>query len=214
MPRHPRYDLLDVPQHVIQRGHNRQPIFFCDEDYRFYLAAVQHAAERSGCAIHAYVLMTNHIHLLVTPSQANGLAKLMQAIGRRYVPYINATYHRTGTLWEGRYRASLIEAEAYFLLCSRYIELNPVRAAMVAHPAASSWSSYHWHAGGTSDPLLTDHDLYRRLGQTAAERQAAYRALFETEMASPVLQEIPGRPQKDRAAHKRARRGKKEMSQG
>jgi putative transposase len=108
--------------------------------------------------------MTNHIHLLVTPSQANGLAKLMQAIGRRYVPYINTTLHRTSTLWEGRYRASLIEAEAYFLLCSRYIELNPVRAVMVAHPAAYPWSSYHWHAGGTSDPLLTDHDLYRPPG--------------------------------------------------
>lgn len=163
---------------------------FCDDDYRFYLTSLQHAAQRYGCDIHAYVLMTNHIHLLVTPYQANGIAKLMQSIGRRYVPYINATYQRTGTLWEGRYRAGLVDAEAYFLLCSRYIELNPVRAAMVPHPAAYPWSSYHWHAGGTADPLLTEHDLYVRLGHTAAERQAAYRTLFETEMAPPVLQEI------------------------
>jgi putative transposase len=136
MPRHPRYSLLDVPHHVNQRGNHRQPIFFADEDYRLYLTAVHHAAPRYGCAIHASVLMTNHLHVLVTPSRANGMGNLMQSIGRRYVPYINTTYHRTGTLWEGRYRASLVEAEAYFLLCSRYIELNPVRAAMVAHPAA------------------------------------------------------------------------------
>jgi putative transposase len=135
-------------------------------------------------------LLPNHIHLLVTPSRAHGMAKRMQSIGRRSVPYINTTYHRTGTLWEGRYRASVVAAEAYVLLWSRSIERNPVRAAMGAHPAAYPWSSSHWHACGTPDPLRTDHALYRRLGHTPAERQVAYRALCETDLAPPVVQEM------------------------
>jgi putative transposase len=190
MPRQPRYALPGIPQHVLQRGNNRQPIFFCEDDYRFYLASVQHAAAQHAIAVHAYVLMTNHVHLLVTPQQATGIAKLMQSIGRRYVQYINTTYQRTGTLWEGRYRASLVDAERYFFLCARYIELNPVRAAMVAHPATYPWSSYRWHACGKPDPVITDHDLYQALGHTPQERQEAYRGMFHAEITEGVLQEI------------------------
>lgn len=190
MPRPPRYALPGIPQHVLQRGNNRQPVFFCDDDYRFYLASVTLAAAQHAIAVHAYVLMTNHVHLLVTPQQASGIAKLMQSIGRRYVQYINATYQRTGTLWEGRYRASLVDTDRYFFLCARYIELNPVRAAMVAHPATYPWSSYRWHASGEPDPVITDHALYQALGRTPHERQGAYRALFHDDIAEGVLQEI------------------------
>lgn len=190
MPRPPRYALPGIPQHVLQRGNNRQPVFFCEDDYRFYLASVKLAAEQHGIAVHAYVLMTNHVHLLVTPQQANGIAKLMQSIGRRYVQYINTTYQRTGTLWEGRYRACLVDAERYFFLCTRYIELNPVHAAMVAHPATYAWSSYRWHACGEPDTVIADHDLYQALGHTPHERQVAYRAMFHPAIAEGVLQEI------------------------
>jgi putative transposase len=146
MPRLPRYALVDVPQHVIQRGHNRQPVFFHQDDYSLYLQCLHDAAATYHSVIHAYVLMTNHVHVLMTPHQTDSLAKVMQSLGRRYVQYINTTYHRTGTLWEGRYRASLVEAEGYLLACYRYIELNPVRAGMVPKPAAYPWSSYRWHA--------------------------------------------------------------------
>jgi putative transposase len=190
MPRQPRYPLPDIPQHVIQRGNNRQPVFFADDDYCFYLACLQRAAEQHACAVHAYVLMTNHVHLLVTPSQANGVAKLMQSLGRRYVQYVNVTYQRTGTLWEGRYRACLVEADTYLFSCSRYIELNPVRAAMAPHPGAYPWSSYRWHACGEPDPVITDHSLYHALGSTPDERQAAYRGLFEEVLDARVLQDI------------------------
>ena len=142
MPRQPRDALPGFPQHVLQRGNNRQPVFFGEDDYRFYLAAVTLAAAQHAIAGHASVLMTNHVHLLVTPQQADGIATLMQCIGRRYVQYINTTYQRMGTLWEGRYRASLVDAERYFFPCARYIQLNPVRAAMVVHPASYPWSSY------------------------------------------------------------------------
>lgn len=190
MPRQPRYPIPDIPQHVIQRGNNRQPVFFADDDYRFYLACLQHAAEQHTCAVHAYVLMTNHVHLLVTPSQANGVVKLMQSIGRRYVQYVNATYQRTGTLWEGRYKACLVEADTYLFTCSRYIELNPVRAAMVPHPAAYPWSSYRWHVYGEPDPVITDHELYHALGSTPDARQAAYRGLFQEAFDEHLLQDL------------------------
>ena len=131
-----------------------------------------------GCAIHGYVLMTNHVHLLVTPHAANSLPRTMQSLGRRYVRHVNTRYRRTGTLWEGRYRAAPIDGEAYFLVCCRTIELNPLRARIVRHPRDYRWSSYRAHAQGTTDPLLTDHALYDGLGATPAERQKEYRALF------------------------------------
>jgi len=134
--------------------------------------------------------MTNHVHLLMTPQRPDGIAKVMQAIGRRYVHHINTTYQRTGTLWEGRYRASLVEAESYLLACVRYIELNPVRAHMVQDPGHYPWSSYLWHACGQPDPIITDHALYLALGRTFQERHAAYRALCHEHLHPSLLQEI------------------------
>ena len=135
MPRQPRYALAGFPQHVIQRGNNRSATFYAEQDYRVYLECLAEACHVHETALHAYVLMTNHVHLLMTPGKTNGLAKVMQSLGRRYVRYVNDTYRRTGTLWEGRYKASVIDTEHYLLACYRYIEMNPVRAGLVAHPA-------------------------------------------------------------------------------
>jgi putative transposase len=142
MARLPRYTLPGQPQHVILRGNNRSIIFAADEDYRFFLDCLGDAATRHGCVIHAYVLMTNHVHLLITPEHEGSIGKALQSVGRRYVQYFNYTYQRTGTLWEGRYKATLIDSESYLLTCYRYIELNPVRADMVPHPRDYLWSSY------------------------------------------------------------------------
>ncbi len=178
MARSARYFLPGQPLHVIQRGNNRGAIFFTDADYGRYRFWLAEAAAAYGCAVHAYVLMSNHVHLLVTPARADSLPRTMQSLGRRYVRYVNDVYRRTGTLWEGRYRAAPIDSEAYFLACCRYIELNPVRAGMVAAPGGYAWSSWGAHAEGAVDPLLSEHDLYRRLGATSDERRAAYCALF------------------------------------
>jgi putative transposase len=190
MARLPRFFVPGVPLHVIQRGNNRGILFSQITDYQVYLDWLKEAAQWHGCAIHAYVLMPNHVHLLVTPTHQDSLPKTFQSLGRRYVQYFNATYERTGTLWEGRYRATLIEPEAYLLTCCRYIELNPLRAEMVRHPRDYRWSSYHYHAEGKSDPLLTPHSLYQRLGGTAAARQQAYRALFRHHLSGETLDTI------------------------
>jgi putative transposase len=178
MARLGRYFLPNQPLHVIQRGNNREPIFYCEEDYVRYRDWLVAAAAKHGCSIHAYVLMTNHVHLLVTPKRVDSLPRMMQSLGRRYVRHINVAYRRTGTLWEGRYRAAPIDGEAYFLACCRYIELNPVRAGMVRHPRDYSWSSYRAHALGAADVVVSIHPLYRTLASAAVERQRAYRALF------------------------------------
>ena len=190
MARLGRYFLPDQPLHVIQRGTNRQAIFHEADDYRAYLRWLGAAAEAHGCTIHAYVLMTNHVHLLVTPQAADSLPRLMQGLGRNYVRYINRAYRRTGTLWEGRYRAAPIDSDPYFLSCSLYIELNPVRAKMVAHPRDYSWSSYRAHAYGKADPLIADHALYRSLGRTQAERQKSYRALFAKPLGQDFIHDL------------------------
>lgn len=190
MARLPRYVLPGVPQHVIQRGNNRQPIFAEDQDYRAYLDWLKAAADQHGLLVHAYVLMTNHAHLLVTPEQEDSIGKTLQSLGRRYVQYFNFTYDRTGTLWEGRYRATVVQAEDYLLTCSRYIELNPVRAGMVTSPAHYRYSSYRHNAQGRTDPLLTAHEVYKRLGRTIAGRADAYRALFRGAVEEAALQEI------------------------
>ena len=180
MARLGRYFLPDQPLHVIQRGNNRGAIFFCADDYARYRGWLAEAAGDYGCLIHAYVLMTNHVHLLVTPRRADSLPRAMQSLGRRYVRYVNAAHRRSGTLWEGRYRAAPIDSEAYFLGCCRYIELNPVRAGMVAHPRDYLWSSYRAHMHGAADALVSDHPVYRALGRGPEARQKAYRALFRT----------------------------------
>jgi putative transposase len=163
MPRKPRFFVPGIPGHAIQRGNNRQAVFFENEDYRVYLGWLKLAAEKYRCDIHAYVLMTNHVHLLVTPARRDSISGLFQYVGRHYVAYVNHTYGRTGTLWEGRYKASLIEEERYLLTCYRYIELNPVRAGIVSSPEQYDWSSYCFNALGKVNPLLSPHPLYYRL---------------------------------------------------
>jgi putative transposase len=187
MARKPRFNMVEIPQHVIQRGNNRQATFYAEEDYRLYLDCLLEAAKKYGCAIHAYVLMTNHVHLLVTPSLPEGISRMMQSVGRRYVQYINYSYKRSGTLWEGRYKASLIQSEAYLLTCSRYIELNPIRANIVKEPQDYQWSSYRANALGAEDELLTSHTEYQALGVTPEQRKAAYRTLFQAQLDPETL---------------------------
>lgn len=190
MARLPRFVLVGHPQHIIIRGNNRAPVFAAEEDYRFFLDKLADAAKKHQCDIHAYVLMTNHIHLLATPHKEDGLSKMMQMLGRYYVQYYNYTYKRSGTLWEGRYKASLIDSEQYALLCYRYIELNPVRANMVGHPAEYPWSSYRANALGHSDPIVTPHALYWALGSDDGQRQLHYRSLFDGQVDEISLDQI------------------------
>src|SRR5690348_13519202 len=177
MPRSLRIDLPDVAQHVIQRGNDRRPCFFGEIDYIRYLQDLREIARREGCAVHAYVLMTNHVRLLMTPAAAGGIGRTMQALGRRYVRYVNDRHGRTGTLWEGRYKACPVGDERYLLQCHRYIELNPLRAKMAADPADYAWSSHRSIALGAPDPLITLHPALARLGRTAEERRRNYREL-------------------------------------
>jgi putative transposase len=190
MARQPRFVLPGQPQHVIQRGNNRDIIFVADEDYQFYLEKLAEACKRFECDLHAYVLMTNHVHLLMTPHKEDSISKVMQSVGRYYVQYFNYQYKRTGTLWEGRYKATLLDSEQYLLTCYRYIELNPVRAVMVGHPSAYPWSSYGRNALGREDALVTEHLLYRRLGRSSEERAKAYRQLFRNHLSEKMLTDI------------------------
>lgn len=190
MPRKPRFFLPDVPVHVVQRGHSREPVFFEESDYWAYIEWLTEAAERYRCAIHAYVLMTNHVHVLATPGDGEGVSRLMQYVGRRYVPYVNYTYGTSGSIWEGRFKASLIQDETYLLTCMRYIEMNPVRANMTATPGQYRWSSYRANAQGREDKLIAPHPLYKRLGRSSASRQEAYRALFKAHLGEKDLKDI------------------------
>jgi len=190
MSRKPRFFLPNVPVHAIQRGNNRQAIFFDDADYKAYLNWLKVAADKYSCKIHSYILMTNHVHLLVTPETSDGLSRLFQYVGRFYVSYINKTYGRTGTLWEGRYKANIVEEARYLLNCSRYIELNPVRAGMVKSPEKYRWSSYKTNALGVEDSLLTPHPLYLQLGSKDGVRWLAYQELFKTSLDTSVLDDL------------------------
>jgi putative transposase len=190
MARKPRYYLAGFPCHVIQRGNNREPCFFADLDYVYYLDCLKDAASKYDCAVHAYVLMTNHVHLLMTPATPDGISRVMQSVGRRYVQYVNFSYKRTGTLWEGRHKASLIQTQTYLLSCYRYIELNPVRAGMVERPGDYPWSSYAAHAAGKPDPVVEDHAEHLALGDTADQRQRAYRELFRQSIPDADLSAI------------------------
>jgi len=190
MPRLPRFFVPDLPLHVIQRGNDRTPIFGGPDDLAFYRRCLAHAACDRAVAIHAYVLMTNHVHLLVTPSCATSVPKMMQSIGRIYVQYFNREYRRTGTLWEGRYKAAIVDDEQYLLTCMRYIELNPVRARMVPTPGEFRWSSYRANACGAADDLVTPHVIYRRLGPSPEVRQAAYREFFRSAIPEGDLANI------------------------
>lgn len=179
MARLPRLIVPHQPHHVIQTGNNEQPVFHDDDDCLAFLGWLRAAARTYKVQVHAYVLMPNHLHLLVTPTDEDGLGQMMQWVGRYYVPYFNQKYGRSGTLWNGRYKTSLIDADAYFMLCSRYIESNPVRSGLVARHEDYRWSSYCHHAGIRPDGLIIDHPKFWELGNTPFEREAAYVALFE-----------------------------------
>jgi len=182
MARLGRFFIEGQALHVIQRGNNRQPVFFVEDDYANYRQWLIAAAADNGLSVHAHVFMTNHIHLLVTPETAESLPRTMQSLGRRYVRHINTRDGRSGTLWEGRYRAAPIDSEEYFIACCRYIERNPVRARMVAHPRQYRWSSYRAHGEGADDALALFHNAFRRLGRSVEERHAAYRALIREKL--------------------------------
>ena len=190
MARLPRLNLPGIPQHVIQRGNNKQVSFFNDKDYAVYLDKLKLYSAKYSVAVHSYVLMTNHVHLLMTPETEQGVSQMMQSLGRYYVRYINQTYDRTGTLWEGRYKSTLVDSDNYFLTVSRYIELNPVRAGMVSHPAEYPWSSYQYHALGKPIELITPHFLYQGLAKTEKTRQKRYTALFDKMIPEYTLEEI------------------------
>ena len=190
MTRLPRFQLPGVPLHVIQRGNNRSNCFFEQADYIFYLDSLREAADRYSCRIHAYVLMTNHIHLLVTPCLEGAVSSMMQSAGVRYVKFVNRAHDRTGGLWEGRYRASLVESEDYMLACYRYIELNPVRAMMVTHPGDYLWSSYHANARGETSSLISPHEEYLRLGTSREQRITAYSQLIAEPLEQSLCDEI------------------------
>ena len=190
MPRRSRITVAEVPVHIIQRGNNRGACFFTDADYELYLTQLQVLAAQFGCAVHAYCLMTNHVHLLLTPQQVDGSALLMKHLGQRYVQHVNRSYRRSGTLWEGRFRSCLVDSEHYLLACYRYIELNPHRAGMVNHPRLYRWSSYRSNAEGKASDLIKPHDQYVQLGRGAQPRREAYRALFRDALYAAVVNDI------------------------
>ena len=174
----------------MQRGHNREPVFFEDQDYLEYLKILKRVSEVCHCAIHGYVLMTNHIHLLLTPDAGDSISRLFQQCGRQYVGYINRAYRRRGTLWEGRHKGIIVESTAYMLTCMRYIELNPVRAGIVARPEQYRWSSYAANALGEDNCIVKPHDEYVSLGSTLSRRREAYCSLFDAELTCDELKRI------------------------
>ena len=190
MPRHARFRLDGYPLHVIQRGNNRSACFLDDRDRILYLALMEELSRAHACHVHAYVLMGNHVHLLLTPELASNISGMMKDLGQRYAQHFNRTYKRTGSLWEGRFRSSIIDTEAYLLRCHRYIELNPVRAGMVKHPSGYVWSSYRVNAEGGHSTLVDPHPHYLALGDDAASRRRAYLELFVEHPPQREIDEI------------------------
>jgi putative transposase len=190
MARLPRLSVPAYPHHVIQRGNNGQPIFQTDADRRRMLELIEEYARQFEVAVHAYVLMDNHLHLLLTPRTGDGLPRLMQALGRRYVRYFNDSHGRTGTLWDGRYKSTLIEAERHLLACMVYLDLNPVRAGLAAQARDYVWSSHGHYAGLRVERLLTPHPLYWQLGNTPFAREAAYAQLVQSGLSSQQQQAL------------------------
>lgn len=190
MARLPRLSLPGHPHHVIQRGNNRQAIFHTDADRALFLDLLRDSASAHGVAVHAYVLMGNHFHLLLTPAREGGLSRCMQALGRRYVRQFNDLHGRSGTLWEGRYRAALLQAERYLLPCMVYLDLNPVRDGLVVQPQDYAWSSHGHYAGLRVDKCLTPHPLVWQLGNTPFDRESRYRDLVQQGVSAPVQQAL------------------------
>ena len=191
-----------VPLHVVQRGNNRTTCFFGDEDFDRYLRFLRRAADEERCRIHAYCLMSNHVHLLVTPEDNWACARFMKVVNQRYAQHLNRVHERTGTPWEGRYRSNVVFSMRYVLACYRYIELNPVRAGIVRHPSDYPWSSYPTNADGVANPLVSAHGCYAALGRDPATRRRAYRALVDQALATPLIDNIrtaigSGRPLRD-----------------
>ena len=190
MSRLPRVCPVGISQHIIQRGNNRQICFGTQEDYFAYVGWLKEFSDKFSIDVHAWVFMTNHVHLLCTPREVNGVSQMMQALGRQYVRYFNHRYKRTGTLWEGRFKSCLVEDEEYLLHLYRYIELNPVRAGVTADPSEYKWSSYQVNALGKTSTLCTPHCLYNALGMNIVERQICYRSLFATQVEGTLLDNI------------------------
>jgi len=190
MPRLPRCAPPDIPQHIIQRGNDRQACFADKQDFAVYLNCLDESSRRYCVDIHAWALMTNHVHLIVSPRSDGSISLMMQAVGRDYVSWFNKRHTRTGTLWEGRFRSCLIDSEHYLLTCYRYVEMNPVRAGLVSHPVLYEWSSYRHNALGHRSRLLTAHPVYLQLGRSAAERLAAYQELFSEQLDETQLSDI------------------------
>jgi putative transposase len=190
MARLPRVDLVGVPQHIIQRGNNRQVCFASEQDFAVYASWLKEYSEKFLVDVHAWVFMTNHVHLLCTPRQSKAISHLMQSLGRRYVQYFNYTYKRSGTLWEGRYKSCLVQEDNYLLQLYRYIELNPVRAMMVDDPAHYVWSSYQINALGKKSDLCTFHPVYLSLANNSDNRYQTYRDLFKFHVDGELLSDI------------------------
>lgn len=199
MPNSPRRIIAGVPLHITQRGVDRCATFLTDEDFAYYLWVLRATSAAHNCRVHAYVLMTNHVHLLLTPAEASGPAQLMRALGVRYVRYFNQRYGRTGTLWEGRFRSTLVETDSYFFACSRYIERNPQRAGITENPRAYPWSSFHRNACGESDQVVTPHPLYAALGSDMADRCSAYLRLYAAEVTPEMAVAVRTAPPARRA---------------
>ena len=190
MPRRPRMYIPGYCYHIVQRGNNREACFFEPENYRVYLKYMGECLPRYGNYLHAYCLMTNHVHLLISPSKTESISNLLKVVCSRYAQYINKKYSRTGTLWEGRHKSSAVDTELYLLKCYRYIELNPVAAKMVSRPEEYVWSSYHHNAWGEKDALVSRHDLYLALGENEIERCSNYRELFRDAISPEDIHSI------------------------
>jgi len=187
MARLPRYTITNQTQHIIQQGRDEQQIFFQEQDYQYFHDCLEAAAYNYDLRIHAYVLMPDHVHVLATPGASDSVSRTVQSVGRNYVQYYNECYNGSGTLWEGRYRATVLDEKEFLLTCSRYIELNPVRAGLVKHPRDYRWSSYAHNAMSLKDEMLSAHREYKKLGSDNKQRAAAYRALFKKKLSAETI---------------------------
>ncbi|WP_082817344.1 transposase [Microbulbifer thermotolerans] len=190
MPRLPRLNLIDIPQHIVQVGHNNLPCFFDDEDYQFYLICLKNAADQYRVDVHAYVLLPNMVQIIAMPRVPDGVPSMMQSLGRRYVQYVNHRYKRSGTLWRGRYKSSLIDSDAYLLTCYRYVELRPLYLGLADSLSDYRWSSFHHHVNTEENEVITDHRLYMALGETPRARAQEYRKLFRYSFDRHLLEYI------------------------
>ena len=187
MPRRARMYLPGYTYHIVQRGNNREACFLGEENYQLYFELLRDILPRYGATLHAYCLMTNHVHLLMSPGNEESISNTMKVLASRYAYALNKTHKRSGTIWEGRHKASVVDSEAYLLKCYRYIELNPVAAGMVKRPEEYKWSSYHYNARGDASAVITPHEEYLRLGREPEERRHAYRELFKTNLSEQDL---------------------------